>query len=169
MQQRLYYLFLLLSIPICVHAQNPTQLLSDGQTAMDEENYAQAIQQLSQAQQLFKKGANWDQYALASKELGMAYYYDGQKEKAENSLKTSIDLAQKQLKDQPTENLSQLHKGLGTIYYFEDLYWNALPVFEQVITIHKQIDPKHPDLFRDYYNLGSVYGLSNDYNKAIKN
>ncbi|MCH2043203.1 MAG: CHAT domain-containing protein [Saprospiraceae bacterium] len=169
MQQRLYYLFLLLSIPICVHAQNPTQLLSDGQTAMDEENYAQAIQQLSQAQQLFKKGANWDQYALASKELGMAYYYDGQKEKAENSLKTSIDLAQKQLKDQPTENLSQLHKGLGTIYYFEDLYWNALPVFEQVITIHKQIDPKHPDLFRDYYNLGSVYGLSNDYNKAILN
>lgn len=168
MQKRLSYLFLLLSIPIYIQAQDPTQLLNDGQTALNGENYTQAIQQLSQAQQLFQKEANWDQYALASKELGMAYYYDEQKEKAENILKASIDIAQKQLNNQPTENLAQLHKGLGTIYYFEDLYWNARPVFEQVASIHKQLDPQHPDLFKDYYNLGNIYGFNNNYSKAIE-
>jgi len=163
------YLLLFIVFPLSIWGQDDSQaksLKEKAAKAIETGDLENAHNLFTEAAALFEKTKNWDEYLdcgvsitlnlLTVQEYGMCLEI-GQ---------TYINKA----KEIGNENISVslLHKSIGKAYYAQYDNKAALPYLEQAKDIRAAINPKDPDLARDFYSLGVVSRFSGRSSKAIE-
>lgn len=127
-----------------------------GTQSLMEKQYTEALKNLLKANELLP-----DRSEILNN-LGMAYYFKGQKDLAIQTLKRSLEINK--------EN-SDARNNLGSIYYKEKRYDDAEKIYKEVLK-----DLTYDKQARTYFNLGlleiearrNMVGAENYFKKSIK-
>ncbi|MCH2021998.1 MAG: CHAT domain-containing protein [Saprospiraceae bacterium] len=167
--KNLNYLLVFLFLPFMIWGQNMSNadaLIKKAEKAIDSGKLESAHLLLTEAATIFENAKAWEDYVdcgvRITSNLIKAGEYDLGIQLAETFLKKSKEISISNI------SLSLLHKNLGKIFYIKNNYKAALPYLEQALVIREKINPKDPELGRDYGNLGIISRYSNRYGKAIE-
>ncbi|WCL80579.1 CHAT domain-containing protein [Saprospira sp. CCB-QB6] len=162
LKKSLYLLPFLL--PNLLLAQTAEEYFEQAQTA---ETPAAARTLYQQAAQKFKAQGQTDQYLQAQAEWISSQMddlgYDNSRKLLEIAIKEGQNLVGMQ-----GQGMALLHKYLGYTYYFTDNLIDASTALETALALREKTNPNDPELYRDYFNLGTVYNSTGANQRANK-
>jgi CHAT domain-containing protein len=163
------YLFLFILCPLSLWAQDNTQanrLKEKAAKAIETGDFENAHNLFIEASALYEQSKSWDEYLDCGVSITLNLLaveeYDMCLEIGQTYIKKAKELDNKNI------SVSLLHKSIGKVYYAQYKNRAALPYLEQAKEIRAAINPKDPDLARDFYSLGVVSRFSGRHNKAIE-
>jgi len=162
-------ILLLLILPIFAFGQDiqeANQLKEQAEKAYDSGNLDKAMQLLLDASKIYEKAKQWDEYLDCGVALTTTMI---DKQSFDQAIETAEGFINKaKAVDNLSTPLSLLHKNIGKVHYIRDDYKSARPALEQALIVREKVNPKDPDLARDYGNLGIVSRFAGRHHKAIE-
>jgi CHAT domain-containing protein len=148
-------------------SNNADTLVEEAIFLKEKGNLDTANEKLKLASDIYKKEGNIGLYLKYSAELGKNLLDNGEAAAALKLLENLVKEAES-LSLNNEENLALPYKYLGTLHYEKDDLLKATPLFKKALEIREKANPKSPELFRDFYNLGVMYRNSTNYAASIK-
>lgn len=166
--KKIIYIILFI-IPLSLIGQDIKQaenLMAQATQAADAGKIDQAVQFATQAATIYESKSDWPKYLDCGVNIGNYLLQGKNNDKAIEITQQFIDKAKSN--NLNTIELSLLYKNMGRVFYAQDDMKKALPNLEQALKIREVINPKDPDLARDYGNVGIVSRYAGRYGKAIE-
>lgn len=167
--KNIVYLLSFLLFPLFLLGQDNSlaeKLIQQANDAVESKKLEVANRFFNDAAKIYATNGTWDAYFNCGVEITSNLIQLEKYDEGVSSANAFIEKAKSA--NYQDISLSLLHKNIGRIYYAQDNYKKALLSLEQALNIRKQINPKDPELARDYGNLGIIGRLSNRNSRATE-